>query len=102
MSKNPVIQNVIHDRQNPLEYRKEIPLINRSNSTRFLWIKSKAVPVRGREGPYGCETSRLPHFLDNRLTNSCEVVSLMRQPPFTPQEDSWHSFLLEAELTPGP
>jgi hypothetical protein len=25
--------------------------------------KGKAIPVRGREGPYGCETSRLPHFL---------------------------------------
>jgi hypothetical protein len=23
----------------------------------------KAIPVRGLEGPYGCETSRLPHFL---------------------------------------
>jgi hypothetical protein len=22
----------------------------------------------------------------------------MRRPPFTPQEDSWYSFLLEAEL----
>jgi hypothetical protein len=31
--------------------------------------KKKAVPVTGREGPEGCETSRLPHFLDNRLTD---------------------------------
>jgi hypothetical protein len=23
----------------------------------------KAIPVTGREGPYGCESSRLPHFL---------------------------------------
>jgi hypothetical protein len=34
---------------------------------------------------YGCETSRLPHFLDNRLTDGGEIVSLMRQPPFTPR-----------------
>jgi hypothetical protein len=34
------------------------------------WISSygkkkrgKAIPVSGREGPYGCETVRLPHFL---------------------------------------
>jgi hypothetical protein len=27
--------------------------------------KSKAISVRGRGGPYGCETSRLPYFLDN-------------------------------------
>jgi hypothetical protein len=36
---------------------------------------------------YRVETSRLPHFLDIRLTDGGEVVSLMRQPPFTPQED---------------
>jgi hypothetical protein len=30
-----------------------------------------------------CETSRLPHFLDNRLTDGGEVVSLTRRPPFT-------------------
>jgi hypothetical protein len=30
-----------------------------------------------------------------------KVVSLMCQPPFTLQEDSWYSFLLEAELAPG-
>jgi hypothetical protein len=35
--------------------------------------ESKAIPVTGRGGPYGCETSRLPHFLDNRLTDGGEV-----------------------------
>jgi hypothetical protein len=64
--------------------------------------KDKAIPVTGREGPEGCETSRLPHFLNSRLTDGGEVVSPTRQPPFTPQEDSWYSFLLEAESTPGP
>jgi hypothetical protein len=47
---------------------------------------SKAIPVTGREGPQGCETSRVPHFLDNRLTDGGEVVSLMRWPSFTPRE----------------
>jgi hypothetical protein len=64
--------------------------------------KGKAIPVRGLGGPQGCEMSRLPHFLGNRLTNVCEVVSLTRRSPFTPQEDSWHSFLLKAESNPGP
>jgi hypothetical protein len=53
-------------------------------------LKGKAIPVTGRGGPYGCERSRLPCFLDSRLTDGGEVVSLTRRPPFTPQEDSWY------------
>jgi hypothetical protein len=49
-------------------------------------IKGKAIPVTGREGPSGCETSRLPHFLDNRLTDGGKVVSLTRWPLFTPRK----------------
>jgi hypothetical protein len=65
-------------------------------------VKGKAIPVTGLESPQDCETSRLPHFLDNRLTDCGKTVSLTRRQPFTPQEDSWYSFLLEAESTPGP
>jgi hypothetical protein len=35
---------------------------------RITLVPFKAIPVKGCGGPYGCETSRLPHFLDNRLT----------------------------------
>jgi hypothetical protein len=59
--------------------------------------RGKVVHVTGREGPWGCERSRLPHLLDNRPTDDGMVVSLTRRPPFTPQEFSWYSFLLEAE-----
>jgi hypothetical protein len=62
---------------------------------------SKATPATGRGGPQGCETSRFPHFLDNRLTDGGKVVSLTRRPPLTPPKYSWYSFLLEAESTPG-
>jgi hypothetical protein len=65
-------------------------------------VKGKAIPVTGHGGPYGCETLRLPHYLDNRLTDDGKVFSLTHRPPFTPQENSWYSFLLEAESTPGP
>jgi hypothetical protein len=51
----------------------------------------KAIPVTRRRGL---------HFVDNRLTDGGVVVSPMRRPPFSP--DSWYSFLLEAESTPGP
>jgi hypothetical protein len=67
-----------------------------------LPLKGKAIPVTAREGTLGYETSRFPHLLDNRLTDGGEFVGLTRRPPFTPQEDSWYSFLLEAESTPGP
>jgi hypothetical protein len=62
-------------------------------------IVKRTIPVTGREG---LERSRIPHFLDNRLTDGGKVVSLTRRPPFTPEEVSWYSFLLEAESTPGP
>jgi hypothetical protein len=45
--------------------------------------------------------STLPHFLDSRLTDGGEVSLTLRRHLY-PQEDSWHSFLLEAESTPGP
>jgi hypothetical protein len=60
------------------------------------------IPVTGRGGPLCCETSRLPHFLDNLLTDDGEVVSLTRRQPFTLQNDSWYSFLIEGESTPRP
>jgi hypothetical protein len=40
-------------------------------------VKSKAILVTGRE------TSRLPHFLDNRLTDGGEAVGLTHRQPFT-------------------
>jgi hypothetical protein len=52
--------------------------------------KGKAIPVTDRGRPQGCETSRFTHFLDNRVTDGGGVVSLMRRPSFTPQEDSWY------------
>jgi hypothetical protein len=65
-------------------------------------IKSKVIPVTGHGGPLGCEMLRFPHFLDNRLTDGGEVVSITRRPSFSPQKDFWYSILLEAESTPGP
>jgi hypothetical protein len=53
--------------------------------TNLIKKKSKTIPVRDRGSPWGCETSRLQHFLDNLLTNGGEVVSLTRLAPFTPK-----------------
>jgi hypothetical protein len=51
-----------------------------------LLIKSKAIPVTGLGGSQGCQTSRFPHFLDNRLTDGGEVVTLTPRQPFTPRK----------------
>jgi hypothetical protein len=38
--------------------------------------------ARFQRGGNDCETSRLPHFPDNRLTDGGEVVSLTSRLPF--------------------
>jgi hypothetical protein len=45
--------------------------------------KYEVMTAIGRGGPYGCEKSRFPHFLDNWITDGGEVVSLTFRPPFT-------------------
>jgi hypothetical protein len=51
-------------------------------------IASKAILVAGRGGLQDSEMLRIPHFLDNRLTDGSGVVSLTRQQRFIPKEDS--------------
>jgi hypothetical protein len=64
--------------------------------------KGKAIRATGREVPYVCETSRLPHFLDNGFTDGGDVSLTRRPSAHYSLEDSWYSFLLEAESTLGP
>jgi hypothetical protein len=49
---------------------------------------------------------RIPHYLDNRLTDGGKVVSPTHRPRFTPQKHYYFSVsvnhLLEAELNLGP
>jgi hypothetical protein len=49
-------------------------------------LKGRDIPITGRGSLYDCETSRLPSFLDSRLKDGGEVVSLTHRPPFTPRE----------------
>jgi hypothetical protein len=41
-------------------------------------LNRKSIPVTCRGGPYSCETLKIPRFLDNRLTDDGEIVSLTR------------------------
>jgi hypothetical protein len=40
--------------------------------------------------------------LDNRFIDGGKIVSFTSRPPFIHHENSWYSFLLEAQSTPGP
>jgi hypothetical protein len=46
----------------------------------------KGIPVTGCGSLQGCETPRLPHFLDKRLKDGGQVGRLMCRTPFTHQE----------------
>jgi hypothetical protein len=58
--------------------------LNLSNS--WEESKGKIIPATGLGGRQGFETSRLPHFLDNRLRDSGEVVSLTCRPLSNPRK----------------
>jgi hypothetical protein len=49
--------------------------------SRFLefLFRQRIIPVTGSGGTYGCEALRLPNFLDSRLRDGGEVVSLKRR-----------------------
>jgi hypothetical protein len=53
-----------------------------SNSEIYCSKKGKVIPVPGLGSLYGSEISRIPHFLNNQLTDGGEVVSLKRRPRF--------------------
>jgi hypothetical protein len=57
--------------------------------------------VAGRGKPQGSERSRLAHLLDNWLIDGGEVDSLASRSLSSLKNDSWYSFLLEAEANPG-
>jgi hypothetical protein len=42
-------------------------------------------PLTGCRGPQGCETSTLPHFLNNRLTDGGEGTALRSGRPLPPR-----------------
>jgi hypothetical protein len=62
--------------------------------------KDKVIPVTGRGGRHGCETSRLP--LSTIGSQMAVWLSNLRAGRHLPQKDSWYSFLLEVVSTPGP
>jgi hypothetical protein len=67
--------------------------------------ESKAILITGSGSLECCAMLRIPHYLENRLTDGSEV-SFKHQQRFPPQKlfksYIWYSYLLEAEKTLGP
>jgi hypothetical protein len=76
-------------------FEPTIPVLERKKTVHaiVMGLKHIAIPVTGSGGPQGCETSRLPYFLDNRLTDGGEVVSLTRWPAGLCKQIDLHNFL---------
>jgi hypothetical protein len=77
-----------HPHEFPIKLRDEEQRDQFQNSV----VKVKRYPCNRPWRLYGCETSRLPRLLDNRLTDGGEVASLTRQPPYTSKKISGTHF----------
>jgi hypothetical protein len=72
--------------RSPSLYRLSYRDSSYSVSRRMQRKKGEAIPVTGHVDPCGCETSRLPHFLDNRLTVMVSLSALRAGRPLTPRK----------------
>jgi hypothetical protein len=53
---------------------------------KLKYLVSKDIPLAGHGSLYGYEMLRIPHCLDNRLTDGGKIVSLTHRPLSTPQK----------------
>jgi hypothetical protein len=56
------------------------------NLTPIIKLYSKAIPITGREGPYDCETSRLPHFRGIGSQMTVKLLTLRAGRPLPPRK----------------
>jgi len=64
------------------------------------FVKGKAVPLQAWSDPEGSRKLRFPDYITTAQDDG-KVVSLTHRPPLPPSKNTWYSFLLEAESTPG-
>jgi hypothetical protein len=85
-----------HDKAGTIIGPTPLPFVSKKEK-----VKSKAISVTGRGGPKGCKMLRIPHCLDNWLTDGGKVVNPMHRPLLYSPETLflcfWYPFLLEAE-----
>jgi hypothetical protein len=76
-----ILPTLHHDRC--LRHPVQILIHDHSVIRSYIVRVCRAIPVTGRGGPQGCETSRLPRFLDNPLADDGKVISLTLRPACT-------------------
>ena len=76
-------------------------LIRLDCSTLCYCDKGKAIPLQAWTGTEGSRRVRLPD-LKTIGSSKCKACQPYAPATFTSRKYSWHLFLLEAELTPGP
>jgi hypothetical protein len=91
------LYSLSNNRQFTWPFRSTISLQTAKPSLPRKYI-NKAVPETGCEGPYGCEALSLAQLGLQIVV----LLSALRTSHPLPQEDSWYSPLLPAELTLGP
>jgi len=87
-----------------MEKKKKFKILKKKNN--FLVFKKKnkkkkkKVPLQARSGLEGSRKLRFPNF----VTTAQDVgrLSALRTGHLYTRKYSWYSFLLEAELAPGP
>jgi hypothetical protein len=69
-----------------LQCMSDVPFFQQKIIIIFICIKSKAIPLTGLGGLEGCEMVRIPHYIDNRLTDGGKDVSPTHPQHSTPQK----------------
>jgi hypothetical protein len=67
----------------------------------MIHCKGKEIPLQAWSGPERSRKLRFPDFMTT-AQDVGKVVSLKHRPHLPPGNTPGNSFLLEAELTPGP
>ena len=65
-------------------------------------VWSKSCPITGLDKPLGLQEVEAPRISRQSAHEGGNFVSPTHRPPLPHREDSWYSFLLQAESTPGP
>jgi hypothetical protein len=67
----------------------------------MVGTKRKAITVIGVEGPQVFERSRFTRFVDSQHIDGGDARLTRLPSAFYPQKNSWYSFPLGAESSPG-